>query len=128
MLIVLAGAVAEPLPGETAHRQARLALQILDRAAELLPQPTHAILMRRAACLERSGEMQAAKLARSAAAATQPSGAFDHFLSGLECYKQGLLPQAKIALRSGRSRQAQRLLGKVPAGDLSPEFEATAFR
>ena len=33
MLMVLAAAVAEPLPGESATGQAREALQILDRAS-----------------------------------------------------------------------------------------------
>ncbi len=96
MLLVLAEAVAQPLPGESAHRQAREALRILDRATILVPQPTHAISMRRAACLERAGDTKAAGLARSTADGIQPSAAFDHFLSGLDCYKQGLLPRAKL--------------------------------
>ncbi len=96
MLVVLAEAIAQPLPGESETRQARQALRILDRAAELMPGPTHTILVRRAAYLERCGETQAAGLAKSAAAATEPQGAIDHFLSGFDCYKRGSFPQAKL--------------------------------
>jgi eukaryotic-like serine/threonine-protein kinase len=96
MLIVLAEAVASPLPGESADRQARRAIRILDRAAALLPEPTHAIFLRRAACLERCGDRKGAQRAKSTALGIQPSGAFDHFLSGLELYKEGSLPEAKL--------------------------------
>jgi tetratricopeptide (TPR) repeat protein len=96
MLIVLAEAVALPLPAESADRQARRANRILDRAAVLLPEPTHAISLRRAACLERCGDLEGAHRAKSTALGITPSGAFDQFLSGLERYKQGSLPQAKL--------------------------------
>src|SRR5262249_21032463 len=42
MLMVLAEATAHPRPGESAERQARAAIRILDWAAELRRQPTHA--------------------------------------------------------------------------------------
>ena len=61
MLMVLAEAVAQPLPGESRIAQAREALQILDRAARLLRQPTHAYHLRRAACLERAGDAEGAQ-------------------------------------------------------------------
>ena len=93
--MVLAEAVAQPLPGESATSQAREALQILDRAAVLLRQPTHAYHLRRAACLERAGDAEGAKRERSAAERIQPDGAFDHFLTGLEQYKRGYMTQAK---------------------------------
>ena len=80
--------------------------------------------LRRAACLERCGDLEGAKLAKSTALGITPSGAFDHFLSGLERYKQGLASPGQAALRSGASGQAQSFLGEVPAGDLRLEFQA----
>ncbi len=96
MLMVLAEAVALPLPNESPVRQAHHAIQILDRAALLLPEGTQAMWLRRAACLERCGELEAAKRAKSIALDKKPSGAFDHFLSGLEYYKRGSLADAKL--------------------------------
>jgi eukaryotic-like serine/threonine-protein kinase len=112
MLIVLAEAVAVPLPGEAAERQARRAIRILDRAAVLLPEPTHAIWMRRAACLERYSDLEGAKRAKSTAAGIQPSGALDQFLSGMERYKQGLLPQAKLHFEAALRVKPNHFWGK----------------
>ncbi len=95
MLMVLADAIAEPLPGETASGQARAALQILERATRLSRQPTHAYHLKRAACLERAGDLHGAQEERAAAEQIHPYGAFDHFLSGLERHKRGNLLQAK---------------------------------
>ena len=95
MLLVLAEAVAQPLPGESATAQAHEALQVLDRAAILLRQPTHAYHLRRAACLQRAGDAEAAQQERSAAKQIRPEGAFDHFLTGLERFKRGDMVQAK---------------------------------
>ncbi len=95
MLMVLAAAVAQPLPGESAPSQAREALQILDRALVLLRQPTHAYHLRKADCLERAGDLAEAKQEREAAGRIQPAGAFDHFLTGLEQYKRGRMSQSK---------------------------------
>jgi eukaryotic-like serine/threonine-protein kinase len=95
MLMVLAEAVAEPLQGESPTGQARLALQILERAMRLCDRPTHAYHLKRAACLERAGDRQGAQQQRTAAEQIQPDGAFDHFLSGLEQHKRGNLTQAK---------------------------------
>jgi eukaryotic-like serine/threonine-protein kinase len=94
MLMVLAEAVARPLPSESPLHQAREALQILDRAAELLKMPTHALHMRRADCFLLAGDQGAAARERAIAAGIRPGGAFDHFLSGLERYKQGQLRAA----------------------------------
>jgi eukaryotic-like serine/threonine-protein kinase len=96
MLMVLAKATAQPRPGEFAERQAREAIRILDRLAELRRQPTHAYHMRRATFLERVGDTGGAMRERAAAQRIQPDGAFDHFLSGLERYERGLLTQAKL--------------------------------
>jgi len=95
MLMVLAEAVAQPLPGEAPGRQASLALEILRSATELRTRPTHAYYLRRAACLERAGDDAGAKQERSAAERIRPDGAFDHFLTGLERHKHGYLTQAK---------------------------------
>jgi eukaryotic-like serine/threonine-protein kinase len=100
MLMVLAEAVARPVPGESPAGQAREALGILERAAEMLKQPTHAFHMRRAACLEMAGDKGGAGRERSMAAGIPPSGAFDHFLSGLERYKQGQLGPAIVHFES----------------------------
>ena len=99
MLMVRAEAFARPLPGESAVNQARMALSVLDRAEKLIERPTHAIHMRRAACLERAGDAAAAERERNAAEGIEPSGAFDHFLSGLERYKEGLVPRARFTSR-----------------------------
>jgi eukaryotic-like serine/threonine-protein kinase len=95
MLMVLAEAVGQPLPGESSTAQARAALQILERAVLLQRQPTHAYHLRRAVCLERAGDAEEAKHERLAAERIQPDGAFDHFLTGLERYKRGYMNQAK---------------------------------
>jgi tetratricopeptide (TPR) repeat protein/tRNA A-37 threonylcarbamoyl transferase component Bud32 len=104
MLMVLAEATAQPRPGESAERQAREAILILDRSARLGRPPTHAYHLRRAACLERAGDSEGATRERAAAERIAPEGAFDHFLSGLDCYKRGLLEQAtqhfRLALRA----------------------------
>jgi serine/threonine protein kinase/tetratricopeptide (TPR) repeat protein len=100
MLMVLAEAVARPVPGESPERQAREGLKILERAAELLKQPTHALHTRRAACLELAGDQKGAGRERAIAAGIPPRDAFDHFLSGLERYKQGQLGPAVVAFES----------------------------
>ncbi len=95
MLMVLAEATAQPRPGESAEHQARAAIRILDRVAELCRRPTHAYHLRRASCLERAGDVEAARRERAAAELIQPDGSFDHFLSGLECFKRGQTAQAR---------------------------------
>ena len=129
MLMVLAEATARPRPGEAAERQARDAIRILDRAAGLRRQPTHASHLRRAACLERAGDAEGAMRERTAAGRIEPDGAFDHFLSGLELYKRGLPAQAgrhfQVALRvqPGHFWSQWRCCTKPPGhrrGDLSP--------
>ena len=94
-LMVLADAVSQPLPGESSVRQAEEALRILQRAAELRQQPTRAYHLRRASCLKSAGDADGAKQENAAADQIKPDGAFDHFLSGLERYKRGMLSQAR---------------------------------
>ena len=87
MLMVLAEAVARPLPGEDPRHQAVAALRILERAAALRP-PTRAYRIRRATCLERAGDAEAAHRERAEAERLEPTGAFDRFLLGQECYQR----------------------------------------
>ncbi len=77
----------------------------MDRAGELRHQPTHAYHLRRAACLERAGDLEAAQRERSVATLIKPNGAFDHFLSGLEYYKQASLPEAKLQFEAALGAQ-----------------------
>ena len=72
MLMVLAAAVAQPLPGESAGSQAHEAFQILESARDLLPRPTHAYYLLKADCLERAGDGEGAKRERVAAGAPNP--------------------------------------------------------
>ena len=87
MLMVLAEAVARPLPGEDPRHQAVAALRILERAAALRP-PTRAYRIRRATCLERAGDAEAAHREGAEAERLEPAGAFDRFLLGQECYQR----------------------------------------
>ncbi len=71
-LVVLADAVAEPLPGEDPVRQAERGLSLLDQAAGLRPQPTPTYHRQRAAYLTRMGDTTGA--ARERAEAAKPRG------------------------------------------------------
>jgi eukaryotic-like serine/threonine-protein kinase len=88
ILMVLAEATARPLPGEDARRQAVEALGLLDRASALRP-PTLTYRMRRSACLERAGDLEAARLERLEADQMEPTGAFDRLLLGMQLYRDG---------------------------------------
>jgi tetratricopeptide (TPR) repeat protein len=91
LLLVLADAVARPLPGQGPDErcdQARQALRILDRAARLGP-PTRAYHQRRAHLLEQAGEPANAQKERERAAELPPSVTADHFLLGEEAYATG---------------------------------------
>jgi tetratricopeptide (TPR) repeat protein len=87
LLLVLAEAVAQPLPGEDHRRQADQGLRILDQAARL-HSPTRAYHLRRAACLEWKGDAAGATRERQDADRLPPAGALDHFLSGQERSKR----------------------------------------
>jgi tetratricopeptide (TPR) repeat protein len=94
MLLVLAEAEAEPLPGEDPRRQADRGLRLLDAAARLRPASTRAFHLRRAACLARIDDTAGAKHERALAAALEPASPFDHFHLGLERYDRGDGPAA----------------------------------
>jgi eukaryotic-like serine/threonine-protein kinase len=95
MLLVLSDAVSQPLPGESTAQQARAALEILEHAAEIRPQPSQAFHLRRAEYLENSGQADLARQAHAQALRIEPDGAFDHFWLGLDQYKRGCLKPAK---------------------------------
>jgi serine/threonine protein kinase/Flp pilus assembly protein TadD len=83
LLLMLADAVARPLPGEDSIRQADQALLILDRAYGLRPSPRayQAYYLIRADCLARKGEKTAAENDRQTASA-MPADAFSHLHRG----------------------------------------------
>jgi eukaryotic-like serine/threonine-protein kinase len=95
MLMILAEAVAQPLPGESATVQARKAIEVLDGAVPLRRLPTHAYHLRKAAYLDAAGDAEGANQERLAAERIQPDGAFDHFLTGLAEYKLGHKSQSR---------------------------------
>jgi len=94
LLLVLAEATDRPDEG----------LRLLDRAAALHP-PTRAYHLRRAACLDRLGDATAAGQARREAGRTEPSSAFDHFLTGKELYKRRDWPAALRQFDAALRRQ-----------------------
>jgi tetratricopeptide (TPR) repeat protein len=103
LLLMLADAVAQPVPPQGAaesREQARQALALLDRAAQLVGSPTKAYYLRRARYLEQQGDQQAAKSERRLAEARAAKTAGDYFLVGDEAYKGGRLEEAVSAFES----------------------------
>ena len=124
MLMVLAEAVARPLPGEDPRHQAAAALHILERGAALRPS-TRAYRIRRAACLERAGDAEAARRERRG----RTPGA-DRSLRPLPA-RPGVLPAWRLdggpaPLRCGDPGAARPVLGPVPLGRLLPELLSVA--
>ncbi len=64
-------------------------LRRLAQATTLRPQPTRAYLLRKADCLERSGDAKAAESAHHAAAECEVATPFDRYLAGQEFYRRG---------------------------------------
>jgi tetratricopeptide (TPR) repeat protein/tRNA A-37 threonylcarbamoyl transferase component Bud32 len=89
LLLILAEAVAEALPGEEPKEQAEHGLRILDQAARLRPEPTCAYHLRRAACLARAGDRPGEARAVAEARRLSPVTAHDLFLDGQERYRRG---------------------------------------
>jgi tetratricopeptide (TPR) repeat protein/tRNA A-37 threonylcarbamoyl transferase component Bud32 len=89
LLLILAGAVAEPLPGEEPKQQAALGLHVLDQAARLRPESARAFHVRRADRLTRAGDSEGAKRERQEADRFGPTTAADYFLAGKERYDRG---------------------------------------
>jgi tetratricopeptide (TPR) repeat protein len=93
LLLLLAEATAQPLPGEDPVRQAEQALRTLEQATQLRP-PTRAYHLRRANYLTQRHDSEAAAQARRLAESLPPTAAVDHFLLGDERYQRRDLPQA----------------------------------
>jgi tetratricopeptide (TPR) repeat protein/tRNA A-37 threonylcarbamoyl transferase component Bud32 len=89
LLLVLAEAVAQALPGEDRVVQAERGLRILDGAARFRGEPTRAYHARRAACLARMGDKAGEARALAEAERFEPTTAHDHFLDGQEQYRRG---------------------------------------
>jgi len=89
LLLVLANAVAQALPGEDPILQGDLGLGILEQAVRLRSEPTRAYHLRRAACLARKGDTAGEARALALAQHLQPTTAHDHFLDGQERYRRG---------------------------------------
>jgi len=109
LLVVLADAVAQPLPGRLPAdkgRQAEEALRILDRAARL-GITTQAYHRRRARYLAQAGQSQAAEQASRRADSLRPTTTLDHFLLGQEQLRQGDFPQAVRAFESALQGQPE---------------------
>jgi tetratricopeptide (TPR) repeat protein len=102
LLLVLAEAVAQPLPGQAPRdqqHQGTEALRILDRAAEL-GLCTRAYHLRRAQYLAQSGEAAAAQQERQRAETIPPTTELDRFLLGTEEYREGNWKQAIAAFET----------------------------
>jgi tetratricopeptide (TPR) repeat protein/tRNA A-37 threonylcarbamoyl transferase component Bud32 len=102
LLVVLADAAAQPLPGQTApdeRRQSEEALRILDRTAGL-GVTTQAYHRRRAHYLAQAGRGEAAAQERRRADALRPTTPLDHFLLGQEQYRLGDCRQAIPAFQN----------------------------
>jgi tetratricopeptide (TPR) repeat protein len=101
LLLLLADAVAHPLPPEAPRTQAEKALALLDRAAALRP-PTRGYHLLRARYRAQRGGSPDPRL--PSAPNPEPDDAVDHFLMGNERYQQrdlrGALAQFHEALRS----------------------------
>jgi serine/threonine protein kinase/tetratricopeptide (TPR) repeat protein len=102
LLLILAAAVAEPVPGQTpeAH-QARLreSLDLLRRAADL-GEDTQAFHRRRAQYLTQLGDQPGARLEMDQADQRSPKGALDYYLLGDSYYKQDNLAEAVRAFEN----------------------------
>ncbi len=99
VLLLLAEATARPMPNQPIadrQRQARDALQIMDRAAELAP-ATGAVLRRRARYLEQLGDAAGAAKERARADAAEPKTALDWFLTGFDKGQEGGDPRQAVA-------------------------------
>jgi tRNA A-37 threonylcarbamoyl transferase component Bud32 len=88
LLLALADAVAQPLPGEDARQQAEHGLKILDQAALLRPGSTRGYHMQRAVCLSRQGDQAGKERETALAERLTPSTAADHFLVGQQRYNR----------------------------------------
>jgi eukaryotic-like serine/threonine-protein kinase len=99
LLLILAGAEAQPLAPEDAREQADKALQVLDRAAEVQA-PTRAYRRQRAACLAARGDRAGAAEENARAEALPSENAVDYFFLGVEAYQRRDLAGAILAFQT----------------------------
>ena len=88
LMLVLAEAVARPLPGEVPLDQANRALLVLEDASRIKPS-TRAYRARRASYLEMTGDSSRAAVERELASRLEASNAFDHLLVGQALVREG---------------------------------------
>jgi serine/threonine protein kinase/Tfp pilus assembly protein PilF len=93
VFLVLAAALARPLPTEDVRTQARQALTALEQAGNVR-QPTRAYFLGKATYLEQLGQRADAEIARRKALELTPTCAIDHFLMGEQCYRDNQFRQA----------------------------------
>jgi eukaryotic-like serine/threonine-protein kinase len=105
LILILAEAEARRPPGPDPKARAKEALRVLDSAPGLAPDlaETRAYHLRRSAYLHELGAEAEAALEREKAK-SPPRNAFDHFLSGLEAYKQGRIDEAIPDFEAARVR------------------------
>ena len=116
LLLVLADALAQPWPQETARPRRRRAphldeaLRTLKQAATLR-RPSRAYHLRRAQILAIRGDAAGAKAERTQADSLPPAGALDAFLAGVDRFMGGSEPVERASLGSAIDdfRQALRL-------------------
>ena len=129
MLMVLAEAVARPLPDESAMQQARKALEILDRAVELRREPTRAVSLADGppACNGRTTRGGAARELRGGRA--RPAGrCVRSFLKRPGAVQQRPSHGGQAKLRPCPASPAEPFLGPVLARHLRPQRPAPATR
>src|SRR5262249_25447243 len=102
LLLVLAEAIAQPLPGQTdeeRHHHAEAALCVLDRASGL-GIPTQSYHRRRARYLAQVGRSDEASREAKSVESRTPHGALDFFLIGDEYYRKNDWKHANLAFEN----------------------------
>lgn len=94
LLLVLSAATLHPKWGEDPKKQARLALESLERFEAQGRRPTQSYHWRRAEALAVLGDLPGARAARAEAEGLEPADASDHYLAGLERYRRADWPGA----------------------------------
>jgi serine/threonine protein kinase/tetratricopeptide (TPR) repeat protein len=88
LLLVLAEAAIEKVPGEDPVSQAELGLNILDQASALRSRAAPTYHRLRAECFARKGDAGGTERERAAALALKPTTVLDHFLAGHEAFQK----------------------------------------
>jgi tetratricopeptide (TPR) repeat protein/tRNA A-37 threonylcarbamoyl transferase component Bud32 len=94
LLLDLAEAVSQAVPGEDPKQQAERGLQILEQARRLRPESSKAYHLRRAACLARLKDEAGASREQAEAERLPPATTLDYFLSGKDLFARRLWNKA----------------------------------